>query len=74
MKASVESDEVTLVLTPENEEEKALLKSWWANATFGRIDVQYRFFNPKTGAIGIRVYKQEQTMLRVVITKTNNNL
>lgn len=66
MKVDIDNEQVTLVLIPENEEEKEFLQSWWANANFGSVDLQYHFRDIKTGAIGIRVYKEEKSILRVV--------
>ncbi len=65
MKVDMNVEGVSIVLKPENDKERAFLKSWWTNVHWGAgIEIVYRFRNTKTDAIGLRIYKKEQVMLR----------
>ena len=65
MKVDMNVEGVSIVLKPENDEERAFLKSWWINSHHGAgLEIVCRFRNTKTDAIGLRIYKKEQVMLR----------
>ena len=74
MKIDMSVEGVSFELIPENEEDKAFLKSWFANGRYGSIDIHYRFENTKTGSIGLRLYKQTAEMLKVQSSTGTTNL
>lgn len=65
MKVKTDDNRVSIVLIPENDEEKEFLRSWWANAHYGSVKIQYHFRDTKIGSIGMRVFKEQQTILKV---------
>lgn len=73
MKIDMDVYGVSFELIPETEEEKEFLQSWWANGNYGSIDIHYRSVNTKTGAIGLRLYKQTAEMLKVQSSNTTAN-